>query len=253
MHTSCIQSMRVLLIASAPIWATLSGCTRTDLKVNDGSAVLVSGTVVTRLDSLKFGSKISSQGGIELSYEHQSGSGTQGLYPSQYITYDQRNSNSLHSSSGLDPNLTLTGPQSVEATARVDHGHVAYNHLFNFSSLFELEPSIGLSYDKADITVLGLTDRKEIKQSPHALGLTIGIIPRWKFNEHFSVDARVRFGASGDGDYTMLLNPALVYNISHTIFLSAGYADRRQYIKTENASDNYFHFSGPSAALRIEF
>ena len=247
------RAARLLFPAIVVALMNMMGCTRTDVKINDNSSTLVSGTVVKRLESLKFGSRIPTQGGIEVGYEYQSGTGAQWLYPGQYVTYDQSNSNSLRSSSALNPNLTITGPQTIKSTASVDHGHVAYNHLIKFSPSFELEPSIGLSYDKANIKVLGETDGKEIELSPHALGLTISIMPRWKFNEWVSLDARLRYGVSGDGDYTTLFNPSLTLNISNAVFLSGGYIERRQYFKTENASDNYLHFSGPSAAIKIEF
>lgn len=238
----------VIWVGIAFVSQVLMGCQyRQDVKVDDSSSTLVSGTVVVRPHSMEI-KPDKLLGGIEASYEGQSGSSDQWLYQYNYVTFDQ------HDTTGSNNQIRISGPQYVHNTARVNHGHVAYNLLFKISPHFQLEPAIGLAYDKADIKVFGVTSGTSISTPQNALGATIGVTPRWKFNSYFAFESKFRFGFDTDSNYTTLINPALSLTFGDSVSLSAGYAFRKQHFKTtHDASDIYLNFRGPSAALHVAF
>lgn len=240
--------LRPIILPCICIGVILSGCQyRQDVKVDDSSSTLVSGTVVVRPHSMEI-KPDKLLGGIEAGYEGQSGGSDQWLYQYNYVTFDQ------HDTVAPFNQIRINGPQYVHNTAHLDHGHVAYNLLFKISPHFQLEPAIGLAYDKADIKVTGTTSGTGISTSQNSLGASIGVTPRWKFNSYFSFEGRFRFGVDTDSNYTTLINPAFNLTFGDSISLSAGYAFRKQHFKTtHDASDIYLNFKGPSAALRIAF
>jgi hypothetical protein len=150
---------------------------------------------------------------------------------------------------------TLFGPQQVTHTLDVQHGHIAYNHLFNFGSHFELEPALGASYDK-----MIATSRSEFSNSPvakddqHSWGLMVRLTPRFMINRYIGLQAQVRTGPDGDGEWVGNLSGAAVLRPFPNLELKAGYYEHNQeFDLRDGTSDIEAEFEGFLAQVTLVF
>lgn len=240
----------------------LSGCstTRVHSNVEDGQTRMYSASVVVRPESWQSESRPNWRHGVEFAYEHQSGSGSQNLKQNEYIQY------------GSAPQFD--GPQIVAHDASVDHAHIGYNSLLRFGQHFELEPSIGLAHDTISVDTKGLVtttapataySTESLRQS--ITGVTLGVVPRYKFNQYVGVEVAVRFGvgyasrsdslssfSNSNSGTTEIINPSLVFTPTKNLMFSIGYVDRTQYVETDVSHSNLdLSFRGASAAVRLIF
>jgi len=238
--------------------ASLSGCTYSPVTrprgvtVRDGATPLYVATAIIRHERWRATNPHHGTGGIEFGYEHQSGVGRDQLIGLSFIT--------LNSVDGAS--IRITGPQTLRYSASANHEHIAYNYLLTFKQHFELEPAIGIAYDALNLRVFSGTDGAYVDTSRKYLGISLGVTPRWKFDKHFAIEGRIRYGA-GSG-YTNSYYPAVVYSPIRNARISVGYAWRAQLFQGSGASNDLgptntntsnivFRCNGPALGVQMTF
>jgi hypothetical protein len=186
---------------------------RDDVQFLDDDAPAYNGSVVVRPEDMRLRGK-AGRGGIEFGYERYRGESEQEVETNHFVQLGS---------------TSFSGPQTVLHTVDVQHGHIAYNHLFNFGSHFELEPALGVSYDK-----MIATSRREsvslplAKDDQHSWGLMVRVTPRFMINRFIGLQAQVRTGPDGDGEWTGNFSGAAILRPVPNVELKAGYYQHNQ-------------------------
>lgn len=186
--------------------------------------------------------------GVEVGYETYRAEGTQSLRAGETLSF-------------RDPAMTtFTGPQELAHDARLSQLYMAYNHRFGIGSHLELEPYVGATRVRVKVltTPQGGAGVRVIDDTQS--GVTMGLTPRWRFNDKLAVELRynaIRTGrrhASGVTSGTTYEAVAVLSPANH-VALRLGWVDRQH--KTGDDLDLFssvnIRSKGPMASLQFDF
>jgi len=217
----------------------LSGCeTLESIRVTDDEALARTGSITVRPETMQMGRH--SQGGLELNYERYRGKGEQAIALGSYVKINE---------------TTYVGPQTVDNTADSESGRIAYNHLMKFGPHFELEPSLGITYERMVITTQSrLSNSKAEMIDDKALGLGLTLAPRFVVNRFIAVEAKAGLMIDEDSDTAFTRHIGLVLSPIPNIALRGGYYWRDQELESvEGYSDFKTDFEGVLASVTLSF
>jgi hypothetical protein len=219
---------------------TLAGCVSPILdpiRVTDDDATARSASMIIRPSAM---ATRRSQGGVEFNYERYRGHDEQQILVDHYVQTDDGQ---------------MFGPQIVDNTADSESGRVAYNHLFKFGSYFELEPSLGITYERALVHVKSrIQESRIITTEDNDFGVGLNIVPRFRANQYFAIEGKVGLVADAGGDGSATCHVALELSPIANIALRGGYYWRIQDIDlADTQSDVEINFEGPLASVTLRF
>jgi len=235
----------VVVAAGAVIWmALLSGCETLDkkvldpIRVNDEDTLARTGSMIVRPPTMAMGSR--NQGGMEFNYERYRGHSEQRIKLDHYIETGEG---------------SLLGPQIVDNTADSESGRIAYNHLMKFGPHFELEPSLGVTYERLVVTTQSRLPNSQLQTiDDKALGLGLSVAPRFVLNDFIALEGKVGLTVDEDSDTSTTTNVALVLSPIPSIALRGGYYWRDQDVESiEGESDLEIEFEGFLASVTLRF
>jgi len=237
------RSLAAILGATA-LAVTLSGCECLDkqildpINVNDEDTLARTGSMIVRPLTMAMGNH--NQGGVEFNYERYRGHSEQRIDLNHYVE------------TGEGP---ISGPQIIDNTADSESGRIAYNHLLKFGPHFELEPSLGVTYERMTVTTQSRLPNARLETiEDKALGLGLSVAPRFVVNEFIAIEGRVGAIVDEDSDTAFTSNMALVLSPIPNIALRGGYYWRDQDIESlPGESDLEIEFEGMLASVTLRF
>jgi hypothetical protein len=234
--------LAIVLGAAASI-ATLTGCETLDhkildpIRINDEEALARTGSMIIRPPTMA-GRR--TQGGVEFNYERYRGQGEQTLKLDHYVETD------------LGP---IHGPQIIDNTADSESGRVAYNHLIKLGPHFELEPSLGVTYERVLLTTQSrLPNATRHIVEDKAFGLGFNFMPRFTVNQFIAIEGKVGFTIDEDSDSSVTRHMAIVLSPIPNVALRGGYYWRDQEVEAHDGDSDFdVNFEGALASVTLRF
>ena len=215
-------------LLTAILSMALAGCgISAPLTIKDTSAPSASARAVVRVGEDK-------RGGIEGEYTRLRAEGTQ---TTDYIT----------TVFGTD----VPGNAVLSHTARVDRIFLGYNRLLFGDRPFEMEWYAGAAGERITWTTVTAAAASPLGARQSAVGLSGGVLGRWKLGEPWAIEARVR-GVTGriNGSRTEL---AVAVRPVRAVRVRLGYAQDTVYTRVKDAATRLELTSrGPFVALGVE-
>ena len=221
----------------------LSGCTTLDTKildpveVRDEEALARTGSMIIRPPAM---ASRRTQGGVEFNYERYRGHGEQTIKLDHYVENDE---------------ISIHGPQIVDNTADSESGRVAYNHLIKLGPHFELEPSLGVTYERVLITVQSrLPNAQPLMLDDKDFGIGLNFVPRFRVNQFIAIEGKIGAVVDEHSDTSLTRHMAIELSPIPNLALRGGYYWRDQEVESpEGYSDFDIDFEGPLASVTLRF
>jgi hypothetical protein len=180
------------------------------------------------------------QGGVEFDYERYRGQSEQRVALDHYLEF----------AAG-----TINGPQTVDNSADSESGRIAYNHLIKLGPHFELEPSLGFTYERVLLTVQSrLPNTPPQIVDDKAFGMGLSFVPRFRVNRFIAIEGKLAGVIDEDSDTSFTRHIAVELSPIPQLALRGGYFWRDQDIESpEGFSDFDVNFEGPLASVTLRF
>jgi hypothetical protein len=236
-----------LLKAVLSVTATaviLTGCQTVEprildpIRIVDEEAPAYTGSMIIRPPTMA-GRR--TQGGVEFNYERYRGQSEQRLDPNHYVETNE---------------ITLLGPQIIDNTADSESGRVAYNHLVKLGPHFELEPSLGVTYERLLLTTTGRLPYSGQRDTvdDKSFGMGLNFIPRFNVNQFVAIEGKVGFTIDEDSDTSLTRHMAIVLSPIPNIALRGGYYWRDQDVESHDGNSDFeIDFEGALASVTLRF
>lgn len=241
-----VASSRWFLICKLAPAVMLSACTTLDQDIVMKDRGAPGGAVRATFRGLKGDPPARLGAGLEIGIEGYKAEGSQHLAAGNTLVLD---------------GTTFTGPQDMRYAMNWSQVHAAYNHRFRIIGRFvEIEPYVGVVGVQAKVQATSAAGVRVNPVDVSRLGLTGGVTPRLRVNDHVALELRYNAMHTGFRLRGVSYEGVVVLRPVDTVALRLGWIGRRHVIEKfmeeglfPRETAFHVHSSGPFASLQFDF